>query len=133
MPEPHEIGSNVIEFLEILGKPTWITIKGKDPSRLRVVVTLLHGNEPSGVKAIYRWLGNPVTPATNMAFFIGYVEAALEPQLFTHRYLPGDKDLNRCFAAPSRSSSGSAKNYRFLRISNLVAFFGYSSSRGGSL
>jgi len=100
MPGPHEIGSNVVEFLEILGKPTWITIKGKDTSRLRVVVTLLHGNEPSGVKAIYRWLCNPATPATNLAFFIGYVDAALEPQVFTHRHLPGEKDLNRCFTAP---------------------------------
>jgi hypothetical protein len=103
MPGPHEIGSDVVEFLEIMGKPTWITIKGKDPSRLRVVVTLLHGNEPSGVKAIYRWLRNPIMPATNMAFFIGYVDAALEPQLFTHRFLPSDKDLNRCFAAPYES------------------------------
>jgi hypothetical protein len=99
-PEPHEIGSNVLEFLEILGKPTWITIKGKDNSRLRVVVTLLHGNEPSGVKAIHRWLSGPATPATNMAFFIGYVDAALEPPSFTHRFLPGERDLNRCFVAP---------------------------------
>jgi hypothetical protein len=99
-PGPHEIGSNVKEFLEVLGKPTWITVKGRDNSRLRVIVTLLHGNEPSGVKAIHRWLSNPSIPATSLAFFIGYVDAALEPPLFTHRFLPGEKDLNRCFAPP---------------------------------
>jgi succinylglutamate desuccinylase len=70
------------------------------------VVTLLHGNESSGVKAIHRWLLHSHTPETDMVFFIGYVAAALHPPGFTHRSLPGESDLNRCFSPPYDTEQG---------------------------
>jgi len=105
-PEPHEVGLHVEDFLKIMQGPTWILVPGKDGSRLRVVVTLLHGNEPSGVKAIHRWLLQSQTPETNMGFFIGYIAAALHPPGFTHRSLPGEFDLNRCFSPPYDTAQG---------------------------
>lgn len=91
------LGEDHIDFIEQLSQPTWITIKGKDPSRSRAIVTLLHANEPSGVKAIHQLLKDGVAPHTNLGIFIASVDAALYPPAFSHRYLPNEQDLNRCF------------------------------------
>ena len=80
-PEPQKLGKDHIEFLKILGKPTWITLDGDDSSRNRAIVTLLHGNEPSGMKAIHQYLLTAERPATNLGIFIVSVEAALHPPL----------------------------------------------------
>ncbi|HIG40078.1 MAG: succinylglutamate desuccinylase/aspartoacylase family protein [bacterium] len=97
-PESQRLGSDHIEFLRILKKPTWITLDGIDSSRRRAIVTLLHGNEPSGLKAIHRYLLGAEQPATNLGIFIVSVEAALHAPLLSHRNLPGEKDFNRCFS-----------------------------------
>lgn len=68
--------------------------------------TLLHGNEPSGMRAWVRYLVEGRTPATDVVGFLGAVEAArLEPH-FSHRALPGGRDLNRCFRAPFPGPEG---------------------------
>lgn len=88
------------EFLHFLGGPALLVVRGRDPSRVRAVATLLHGNEPSGTRAVHRWLLSGQTPPTSVAVFFGAVEAALAPPLFGHRALPGRPDLNRCFVPP---------------------------------
>lgn len=92
------------QFLLSLDVPTIIDVTGKDPKRCRVIVTLLHGNEPSGLMAIHRWLtshGDLPTPETNIRFIICSVEAANATPLLSHRFLEGGIDLNRCFGSMS--------------------------------
>lgn len=90
-------------FLAALQRPTAFFVRGAHQEKLRVVAGSLHGNEPSGLRAIHRALCDVVVrghqPATNVWFFIGGVEAAkLGPE--GARMPPGRRDLNRCFAPP---------------------------------
>lgn len=100
------IPKQVDQFLQRLGGPAWITLRGADSSRCRVVTTLLHGNEPSGVIAMHRWLKEKHRPQVDLHCFIASVEAALTPPLFSHRSLPDRADLNRCFNPPFDSPEG---------------------------
>ena len=97
-PSQDDIGQNSFEFLSLFGGPTVIHIDGKDNSRCRVVVTLLHGNEPSGVKAIHTLIQQSILPATSLKMIIVSVIAARYDPVFSHRMLPGQRDLNRCFS-----------------------------------
>ena len=83
------------EFLELLAAPTLISAKGRDTSRTRIVSTLLHGNEPSGLRAIRSWLSTGRIPAVNTLLFIGAVRTARLPPGFalplpagSHRFEP---------------------------------------------
>lgn len=98
-PDEITLKADFKQFLLSLDVPTIIDITGKDQSTCRVIVTLLHGNEPSGLIAIHRWLtlDEREKPATNLRFIICSVEAANTKPLLTHRYLDGGLDLNRCF------------------------------------
>ena len=99
-PSPEEAGQNHVEFLKLLGGPTWITLSGKDNSRSRAIVTLLHGNEPSGLKAVHHMIKSGIQPATKLGIFIASVDAAMKPPVFSHRFLPDERDMNRCFNPP---------------------------------
>lgn len=96
-PKAEEVGDSTVEFLNLLGGPAHLHIAGRDSSRRRAVVTLLHGNEPSGAIAIHRLLMQARVPAVDMHCFIINIKAALEPPGFCHRMLPDTRDLNRCF------------------------------------
>ena len=93
-------------LLHELGGPTAIRVRGRDPARTRVVVTLLHGNEPSGARAIHAWLREGRRPAVDALLILGNVPAALHPPGFAHRTLPGHRDLNRCFLGPFDDADG---------------------------
>ncbi len=109
-PDPTSLGKDHIEFLSILKQPTWITLEGEDNSRSRTIVTLLHGNEPSGLKAIHQLLVKDFSqgrqPATRLGILIAAVDAALAPPVLSHRHLPQEQDLNRCFGANSQATEG---------------------------
>lgn len=94
------------EFLQQLAGPAIITQQGIDNSRYRAMVTLLHGNEPSGLKALLRWLQSGQRPAVNAVFIIASVGAALAAPGFYYRMLPGHRDLNRCFRPPYNDREG---------------------------
>lgn len=94
------------DFISTLGGPCEIVFDGEDNTRTRVVVTLLHGNEPSGLRALFRLLKNPLSPATRVVFIVASVTAALTAPLFYYRMLPGQRDLNRCFSDPPKSMQG---------------------------
>lgn len=105
-PQELNLGNNIEEFLRHLGGPTCLILEGEDSTRTRAMVTLLHGNEPSGAMALYRWLCSGQRPAVNIVCVIASVTAALEPPLFSHRMLPRARDLNRCFHAPFDDAQG---------------------------
>lgn len=105
-PLATDIGNNVEEFLRLLGGPTCFFISGDDDSRCRALVTLLHGNEPSGAMALHRWLRSAERPAVNLVCIVASVAAALETPLFSHRMLPRARDLNRCFRPPFEDAQG---------------------------
>ncbi len=46
-------------------------------------------------------------PATDLVIIIASVNAALHPPLLSHRFLPWERDLNRCFADSGSSAQGS--------------------------
>ena len=99
-PDEITLKADFQQFLLSLDVPTIIDITGKDPKRCRVIVTLLHGNEPSGLIAIHRWLtsnGELPSPETNLRFIICSVEAANATPLLSHRFLEKGLDINRCF------------------------------------
>lgn len=100
------MGQHVEEFLTILGGPACIFLEGVDDSRTRAFVTLLHGNEPSGARALFRWLKSGQQPQVSTVCILGAVNAALSEPLFSHRMLPGDRDLNRCFQPPFDDEPG---------------------------
>lgn len=103
-PSADQLGGSATEFLQRMKGPTHIYIPGEDSSRARVVVTLLHGNEPSGFFAIYHLLRKQACPATDLHCFVASVAAAKEPPGFFYRMLPNDADLNRCFKPPYTES-----------------------------
>jgi hypothetical protein len=133
-PQPEEVGDSVEEFLHLLGGPTWIEIPGKDQSRSRAIVTLLHGNEPSGVRAIHQWLRLGRQPQVHITCFIGAIEAALAPPGFAFRTLPGRKDLNRCWREPYDSQEGhiAEEVLRQLRLKNPEGLIDLHNTSGRS-
>ncbi|MCB1688532.1 MAG: succinylglutamate desuccinylase/aspartoacylase family protein [Halioglobus sp.] len=105
-PAASSIGNNAQEFLRLLGGPACLFLEGEDDTRTRALVTLLHGNEPSGLMALFRWLKSGQRPAVNVVCIVASVVAALEPPVFSHRMLPRARDLNRCFRAPFDDAQG---------------------------
>jgi hypothetical protein len=99
-PAPSDIARTPEAFLRQLNGPTLIIVEGRDPSRCRALSTLLHGNEPSGLKAVHGWLRNGEQPSITLLCFVLSVAAALQAPLFSCRQLPGERDLNRCFSPP---------------------------------
>lgn len=93
-------------FLRRLEGPSLISLSGRDGARVRVVSTLLHGNEPSGLRAVIRFLRSSEIPATDVLFFVGAVGTALAKPGFAHRALPGEQDANRCWTPPFDSPQG---------------------------
>jgi hypothetical protein len=104
--DAESLGRDAMAFLRELAGPSLILVPGRDRTRLRVVSTLLHGNEPSGVGAIHRWLLEGPSPAVDVLVFLGAVETALAPPGFAYRFLPGAGDLNRCWLPPHPGEEG---------------------------
>lgn len=99
-PDPHSLGASAVEFLHRLHGPTCIHLTGNDSSRCRAVTTLMHGNEPGGLYAVYELLRLGLRPAVNILCFIPSIDAAKQAPGFVYRMLPHSKDLNRCFTPP---------------------------------
>ncbi len=101
-----EIPSEDLAFLELLAGPAILRLGGRDPTSVRAVTTLLHGNEPSGLRAIHRFLRSSQVPATNVFFYVGSVATALHAPAFSHRALPGRRDANRVWSPPWDTDEG---------------------------
>ncbi len=105
-PGADEVPATPEAWLRALGGAALLRLPGRDRSRTRVVSTLLHGNEPSGVRAIHAYLRSGEVPAVDAVFFVGSVAAALADPGFAYRQLPGALDLNRCFREPRPGPEG---------------------------
>ncbi len=91
-------------------------IRGKQRDRTRVAVTLLHGNEPSGVHAALRFINERIEPACDSLVVLGSLEAATRPPRFSHRFLPERRDRNRVFGAERNDvENAHDKDYNFAR------------------
>ncbi|NVK40842.1 MAG: hypothetical protein HWE39_06325 [Oceanospirillaceae bacterium] len=99
-PNRDEIARTVQDFLRQLAEPTLLVVDGRDNSRCRAFSTLLHGNEPSGLRAVHGWLRRGELPRYRLLIFILSISAALQEPMFTHRQLSGERDMNRCFRPP---------------------------------
>ncbi|MEM0910891.1 MAG: succinylglutamate desuccinylase/aspartoacylase family protein [Pseudomonadota bacterium] len=97
---------NYLDFLKRLGNPCFIETPTTEKHNPIVIVTLLHGNEVSGLKAIHTLLRDDFVFHCPVVFIIGSVSAAVTEPVFTHRMLPGQKDLNRCFLPDAEPSVG---------------------------
>jgi len=102
----HPLPEDPLDFLASLDGPTAWHVPGRDRSRCRVVTTLLHGNEPSGFLALHEWLRGGREPAVDALCILANVEAAALHPVFTHRSVPGRRDLNRCFLGPFDDPEG---------------------------
>jgi len=105
-PSPRTLGRSPLEWLDRMDRPTVVRVAGRDSSRTRAMATLLHGNEPSGLFALHRWLIEQHTPEVNMLFLVGGVYPAKIPPRLSMRQLPGGRDLNRCFKEPFEGQEG---------------------------
>jgi predicted deacylase len=102
----HDVPAAPDAFLDQLERPTIFRVPGRDRSRCRVVAGSLHGNEPSGLRAIHRFLRSGEPPAVEAWLFVGGVESARALPRYSHRMLPGRRDLNRCFRPPFEGRDG---------------------------
>ncbi len=111
-----EIPNKLLDFLRSLHGLTVIDIKGKDSSRTRVVTTLIHGNEPSGLIACHLWLQSDIKPATNIRIIICNPEAAKTKPFFTNRYVQHSDDLNRFFSDKRSRRPVSLRAHKILQL-----------------
>ena len=105
-PRADDIGDSPEEFLDWLGQAACLFLPGENPGITRAFVSLLHGNEPSGASALFRWLKSGRKPVVNMLCLLPSVQAALQAPVYTNRMLTGYRDLNRCFRAPFSDQQG---------------------------
>jgi len=99
-PSARDLPESPEALLDWLKGPTLFRRQGRDRSRVRTVIGLLHGNEPSGLVALHRALLHPEPFAVDTLLFLGAVEAARAEPRHGHRMLPGRRDLNRSFGLP---------------------------------
>lgn len=118
-PDKNEIGDTIEEFLAWLSGPTWLELTGNISTETRAFSTLLHGNESSGVIAVYKLLKESFKPKFTTHILIVNVRSARTLPLFTHRTLAGEKDLNRCFKPPFDGNEGKI-TYELMRIINKI-------------
>jgi len=122
-PQWQEIQADYEQFLMLMTGPTVIDISGKDNSKYRVVTTLLHGNEPSGLIALHRWLTareDNEQPQTNLRFIICSVEAASIRPLFSARFPEGGVDINRCFGQSNANKASKSEHQGYYQRALLI-------------
>ena len=87
-------------LLRRLGRPTILRLPGTGEEPPRALITLQHGDEPTGMQAVLRVLRRRHRYPFDLHVVIGNVEAALEPPGFAHRFLAGQRDMNRLWSTP---------------------------------
>ena len=131
-PAADAIAATPEAFLAGLPGSMLIRVPGRDRTRARAVVTLLHGNEPSGFRAVHGWLRRGVVPAVDAVIVLAAVAAARLAPGFAHRKLPGGRDLNRCFRPPFDGVEGAwaAEVLRVLRAARPEALVDLHNNTG---
>jgi succinylglutamate desuccinylase len=99
-PPPGLLDRTPREVLRELGTTTWMRLPGTDGEPARAVVTLLHGDESTGLEALLTVLRRRQRFPFDLHVVLGNVEAALHGSGFAHRYLDGQEDGNRIWERP---------------------------------
>ncbi|MCC2616577.1 succinylglutamate desuccinylase/aspartoacylase family protein [Aestuariibacter halophilus] len=100
------LGDSYHDWLEHLPGPCYFDLLGSQPGPWQAMVTLLHGNEPSGLKALHKVLHSNIAVRHTTRVIIASVEAARTEPRYTHRMPPNARDLNRCFDGPIEDAQG---------------------------
>ena len=87
------------EVIQQLPGPSVLHINGRTDG-CRVITALIHGDSANSLRALLATLKDGGAPATNVKVIIVSVDAAKLTPVFSHSYLPGQRDLNRCFREP---------------------------------
>ena len=91
-------GSDEDILVELAGKPALIRIPAAATvagPRARLVACLMHGNEPSGYRAVVDVLRRQDEFPFDLWVLIGNVRAATQDGWYAHRYLDDQEDFNR--------------------------------------
>ena len=108
-------------LLRELGKPTLVRIPGTGAQAPRAIVTLLHGDESTGVQAMLRVLRAGAPPGAHpsghrhpfdLYVVIGNVEAAIHGPGYAHRYLDHQEDFNRVWGHDRATTDEAATDQR---------------------
>lgn len=105
-PSQEQLKETPEMLLKTVREPLMIYVEGLRQDLTRGLVTLLHGNEPSGFRALHRWLALGQKPLCNLVCFIPSIPAALIEPLFKYRVYPDQRDMNRCFLPPYYDEPG---------------------------
>lgn len=105
-PDRALIGDSATDFLRRLDPTAIVYQRGRKRGPRRAVVTLLHGNEPSGVRALWDWFASEELPFADTIFILGNVAAALAAPGFALRHFDHERDMNRCFFEPFDDRQG---------------------------
>ncbi|MFQ5620524.1 MAG: succinylglutamate desuccinylase/aspartoacylase family protein [Candidatus Nanoarchaeia archaeon] len=86
------------EVLDFLKKPTLFHVDNKKEKTIFISGSL-HGNEPTGFlvikKLLRKYKNGEIDLPFNLLCFVGNIEALAKEPMFSHRFLEGQKDLNR--------------------------------------
>lgn len=104
-PSHEMIPEQLNAFIALLPGPTVIRVAGRTCQQ-RVVITLLQGDQALGVELVHRYLLEQRFPEYTLLFVIVSVQAACFGALFSHRQLPGHRNLERCFHEPYSGEQG---------------------------
>ena len=80
-PKGLDLHADYQQFLLSLTGPTVIDISGTIKNKYRVIITLLQGDEPSGLIAIHRWLterDKSIKPQTRCELWKNYTTCIFE-------------------------------------------------------
>ncbi|HEY9377656.1 MAG TPA: hypothetical protein VIQ02_11245 [Jiangellaceae bacterium] len=91
-------GSDEDLLVSLAGRPALIRIPalGMAPlPRARLIACLMHGNEPSGYRAVLEVLRRGERFPFDLWILIGNVRAATQDGWYAHRFLDGQEDFNR--------------------------------------
>ncbi|MBU3023198.1 hypothetical protein [Aestuariibacter sp. A3R04] len=87
------------DLVQALPGPTVFHVDGILSTSV-VITALIRGNEPHALGSLLTLLQNQITPAFSMKVIVISVDAARRSPVLSRPYLPGSRDLNRCFREP---------------------------------
>jgi hypothetical protein len=129
-------GSDEDVLVSLAGKPALVRIPaaGTAPTpSARLIACLMHGNEPSGYRAILEVLRRGERFPFDLWVLIGNVRAATQDGWYAHRYLDDQEDFNRVWdvgPTTTRMRRCAAEILAELRSANLEAAIDLHNNSG---
>lgn len=120
-PPPGLLDLPARRLLRALGTTTWMRLPGTGDEPARAVVTLLHGDESTGLEALLSILRRRHRFPFDLHVVVGNVEAALHGSGFAHRYLDGQEDGNRIWERPLPADASDQRRAADAVLDDLLA------------